>query len=101
MSHEVLQQIARLNAEAEDALARGLADQALSLTQQAYELGRGARLDRSPAFVTTLNNLGVLTQERGNHDEAKLLFEEAVATLRGPLKSEHPEAAHILHNLGN
>jgi tetratricopeptide (TPR) repeat protein len=83
------------------AVQKGRKDDALRATVKAYEMGRQAGTEASVEFVATLNNLSVLYQDEGDYDAAEKLSGQAVHTLRGALRSQHPEAAQILCTYGN
>jgi CHAT domain-containing protein/tetratricopeptide (TPR) repeat protein len=98
MSEEILRQIERLNADGETAHEEGRLDAALRTTREAYQLGRDARLDQSPAFVTTLNNLAFFSKAAGDIDAARRFFDEAVTNARRVFGTDHPDTATVLCN---
>jgi tetratricopeptide (TPR) repeat protein len=58
----------------------------------------GARTN-DPQLAVSLNNLGMLLQEKRDLQQAEAMFQEALAIDRRRLCSEHPEVAIKLVNL--
>jgi tetratricopeptide (TPR) repeat protein len=77
----------------------GAHDKARPLLERAVALGRAHELP--PArFAQSLNDLGVLLDQRGEYASAAPLLEEALALRRRILGPEHPDVAVTLVELG-
>ena len=94
MLDKILNEIRRLNDEAETAHSNGLGDEALNKAIRAYQLGREGGLEGSPDYVETLRNLGELYLARGDHAAARPLLEEDLEICRrtlGDRAARYPE----------
>jgi serine/threonine-protein kinase len=60
---------------------------------------RAALGDDHPSVARSLNNLGLLVQNRGDLDEAERLLRESLEIRRRVWTADHPEVARGLHNL--
>jgi serine/threonine-protein kinase len=72
--------------------AREMYDESIRINEQPG----GDRLE----LATAKNNLAALLLGLGRHDEATMLFQEALELRRGQLGSEHPLVAQNLGNIG-
>ena len=89
--------------EEDEAMTRRALDLLSSPGKNAYEealaIRRRALPEGHPHIATSLNNLGLLHQNRGDYGRAAPLYEEALA-IRRALPEGHPDIANSLSTLG-
>jgi tetratricopeptide (TPR) repeat protein len=96
----LLQQAARLNAQAGQLRHRGEFKTALEPARQALAIHKKVLGEQHSATATSLNNLGFLLLAQGDIAAARPYYEQALAIRKKVLGEQHSDTATSLNNLG-
>jgi tetratricopeptide (TPR) repeat protein len=69
------------------------------LYRQSVELRRKLSGEGHPRLATAMHNLATLLRDKGDYDEAGVLFRQSLEMRRKLLSDEHPQVGASLHSL--
>ncbi len=93
------QEAQRLNQEVVRLYRQGRYDEALTVAQRALAIREKVLAPEHSDVATSLNNLALLYDTKGDHGQAELLYQRALAIREKVLGPDHPDVAISLNNL--
>jgi tetratricopeptide (TPR) repeat protein len=80
---------------------QGRSREALPLAEKALATRRAILGEKHPHYATSMNNLGMLYQDMGDHQAALPLYKQVLEVRKAALGQKHPNYANSLNNLAN
>ncbi|AFZ61059.1 CHAT domain-containing protein [Anabaena cylindrica FACHB-243] len=96
---QIINQLIQLNLKVVELAGQGNLKHAMTVAQQAVNIGVNQQLTENSAYCDSLNNLAELHRIQGHYLEAKPLYLQALNIRKKLFGDEHPDVAQSLNNL--